>query len=492
MISKLKTFLFKNSSPRQTLTKNIFWLSFSQIGSRFLRAIIIIYAARVLGATEYGIFSYVLGLAGFFTVFSDMGVNSLLMRDVASYPEEKSKYFAASFWIKIILLSIASLLLVFVAPHFSKIGIVISLFSLVALMSVFDGLGEFFSSFLRGVEKMELEALIIVAENIALLIAGFTLLAFAPNAKSLIISYIISLSLGAILAAFFIRKQFLNIFRYFDMDLIKRIISSAWPIAFSSVLGIFMINTDVVMLGWMRTAEEIGYYSIGQRFVPVLLTLPNIFATAIFPILSRFAAQKEQQKEKNLNEKSMALIFMIVLPLILGGVILAAPIIKLIFGESYLPAVPAFRIIIASLIWIFPNVFLTNIVLVHNYQKKIVKYLLLSSLGNIAINIFLIPLWGIVGAAIATFVSQTLYVIPTWIKMKKISNFQILHYLKKIIAAAIIMAGTSLVLNYLNLNVILNIAISTGVYFGILYLLKERVLEEIFILFKKFKEAPTQ
>lgn len=492
MISKLKTFLFKNSSPRQTLTKNIFWLSFSQIGSRFLRAIIIIYAARALGATEYGVFAYVLGLAGFFTVFSDMGVNSLLTRDVASHPEEKSKYFAASFWIKIILLSIASLLLVFVAPHFSKIGIAISLFSLVALMSVFDGLGEFFSSFLRGVEKMELEALIIVAENIALVIAGFALLAFAPNAKSLIISYIISLSLGSILAAFFVRKQFLTIFRYFDMNLIKRIISSAWPIAFSSVLGIFMINTDVVMLGWLRTAKEIGYYSIGQRFVPVLLTLPNIFATAIFPILSRFAAQKEQQKEKNLNEKSMALIFMIVLPLILGGVILAAPIIKLIFGESYLPAVPAFRIIIASLIWIFPNVFLTNIVLVHNYQKKIVKYLLLSSLGNIAINIFLIPLWGIVGAAVATFVSQTLYVIPTWIEMKKISNFQVLRYLKKIIAAAIIMAGTSLILNYLNLNVILNIAISTGVYFGILYLLKERVLEEIFILFKKFKETPTQ
>jgi len=492
MIAKLKIFLFKNLSPRQTLTKNIFWLSFGQVGSRFIRAIIIIYAARALGATEYGVFAYVLGLAGFFTVFSDMGINSLLMRDVASHPEEKSKYFAASFWIKIILLSIASLLLVFVAPYFSKIGIAISLFSLVALMAVFDGLGEFFSSFLRGVEKMELEAFIIVAENIALVIAGFALLALSPNAKSLIMSYIVSLGLGAILAAFFIRKQFLNIFRYFDINLIKKIINSAWPIAFSSILGIFMINTDVVMLGWLRTAQEIGYYSIGQRFVPLLLTLPNIFATAIFPILSRFAAQKEQQKEKNLNEKSMALIFMIVLPLIFGGIILAAPIIKLIFGQSYLPAVPAFRILITSLIWIFPNVFLTNLVLVHNYQKKIVKYLVLSSLGNIIINLFLIPLWGIIGAAVATFISQTLYVVPTWIKMKKISDFQTLRYLKKIIAAAIIMAGTSFVLNYFNSNVILNILISTGVYLGVLYLLKEKVLEEILILFKKFKEAPSQ
>jgi O-antigen/teichoic acid export membrane protein len=492
MISKLKTFLFKNLSTRQTLTKNVFWLTLGQIGSRLLRAIIIIYAARALGAGEYGVFSYILGLAGFFTVFSDMGVNTLLMRDAASYPEERSKYFAASFWLKIALLFVASLLLIFVAPHFSKIGIAISLFSLVALMSVFDGLGEFFNSFLRGVEKMELDAFIMIAKNIVLIIVGFSLLTLSPNAQSLIISYSVSLGLGAILAAFFVRKQFLTIFRYFDLNLIKKIVSSAWPIAFSSVLGMFMINTDVVMLGWLRTAQEIGYYSIGQRFVPVLLTLPNIFATAMFPILSRFAGQKEQQKEKNLNEKSMALIFMIVLPIILGGIILATPIIKLIFGQSYLPAVSAFRILITSLIWIFPNVFLTNIVLVHNYQKKIVKYLILSSVVNIGLNILLIPWWGIIGAAVATLVSQTLYVAPTWLTMKKINNFYTLRYLKKIIAGAIIMAGVSFILNYFNLNVILNIVISTGVYFGILYLLKEKVLGEILILFKKFKEVTSQ
>ncbi|MEK7574274.1 MAG: oligosaccharide flippase family protein, partial [Patescibacteria group bacterium] len=66
MISKLKNFLFQNLTPRQTVAKNIFWLSLSQIGSRFFRAIIIIYAARVLGAAEYGIFAYVLAFAGFF------------------------------------------------------------------------------------------------------------------------------------------------------------------------------------------------------------------------------------------------------------------------------------------------------------------------------------------------------------------------------------------------------------------------------------------
>ncbi|PIY59464.1 flippase, partial [Candidatus Wolfebacteria bacterium CG_4_10_14_0_8_um_filter_37_11] len=48
--------------------------------SRLIRAAIIIYAARVLGAAEYGIFSYVLSFAGFFTIFADLGVSPLMTR----------------------------------------------------------------------------------------------------------------------------------------------------------------------------------------------------------------------------------------------------------------------------------------------------------------------------------------------------------------------------------------------------------------------------
>lgn len=490
MISKFKNFFFKNRTPRQTAAKNVFWLSISQVGSRFFKAAIIIYAARVLGASEYGIFAYVLGITGFFSLFVDIGVNSMLTREIASHPDKKDQYFLTSFWIKMFLLLISALLVIFISPYFSKIPKATVLFPLMALIVLLDGIGEFVNAFFRGLEKMEWEALISTVKNVAIMVAGFIFISISPTSKSLVFSYIASLGLATLLAIFLIRNQLIKSFHYFfNKKMALEIINGAWPIALSSVLGAFMLNTDVIMLGWWKNAEQIGYYSIGQRVTGVLYVLPALLASATFPLLSRLAKQNEKQRESSLNEKTMAVIFMAALPLITGGIVLSQSIIKFIFGAAYLPATLSFQILIASLIWIFPGVFLSNVILAHNQQKKVVVYLAASGLANICFNFFLIPVWGIVGASISTFVAQSIYIIPSWWRTKKISEFQTLRHLKKIIAAAIIMGGLSFVLNYLKLNILINIVLSGAAYFAMLYLAKEKTLQEFFILFRKSEEV---
>ena len=159
---RIKELLFHNRGMRQTIAKNVFWLTLSQVGSRLIRALIIIYAARILGAAEYGIFAYVLGFAGFFTLFADVGINPLLTRNTANHPEQRTEYFSTSFWIKIVLLLATVLLVIFVAPHFTNIEAAKALIPLVALLVIFDGLRDFSIAFFRGLEKMEREALIVI------------------------------------------------------------------------------------------------------------------------------------------------------------------------------------------------------------------------------------------------------------------------------------------------------------------------------------------
>ena len=81
MLQKLKSFLFTNTSTRQTIAKNTFWLAISNIGGRLLRSIVIIYAARVLGANGWGVFSYAISLATFLTIFIDFGINAILIKE---------------------------------------------------------------------------------------------------------------------------------------------------------------------------------------------------------------------------------------------------------------------------------------------------------------------------------------------------------------------------------------------------------------------------
>ncbi len=479
MIERIKNLFFKNTTARQTITKNIFWLSLSQIGSRLIRAIIIIYAARVLGASEYGVFSYVLGFAGFFTLFSDIGVNPLLTRNIASHPEKRDEYFSASFWIKIFLLLFTALLVVFIAPHFTNIEEAKSLIPFVAFLVIFDGLRELATAYLRGIEKMEREALILIVMNVTIVIAGFIILSISPTSKSLILSYIASVGVSAGLAILILKDQFFKIFRLFNKNLIRETLYACWPIVFSTMLGVFMLNTDLIMLGWWRSAEEIGYYSAGQRIIQILYTLPGLLAAGIFPAISRIVKQKDEQKERILNEKTMAIIFFIAIPLVIGGIILSQPIFKLVFGEEYLPGVPAFQILIVTFLIISPSILMSNLILAHNQQRKVLKYIAAGSLGNIVFNILLIPAYGIIGSAIATVIALLLNSGPTWHHLKKINNFYTIRHLKKIAISAIIMGVFSFVLNKIGINVVINIIASGGVYLGLLYILKENILQEI-------------
>jgi len=478
MIAKIRSFLFENKTARQTVAKNTFWLAVSQLGSRLIRAAIIIYAARVLGAAEYGLFSYVLGFAGFFTIFSDIGVGHLLTRDTARHPDERPQYFSNSFWAKITLLALTAVLIIFIAPHITNIEMAKALVPLVAILVIADGLREFSIAFLRGMERMETEAFIVTIMNVTIMAAGFAILAVQQTARALLYSYIASVVAAAVLAVLILRRYYGHIFRYVSIDRIRYIVKTSWPIAFSSMLGIFMLNTDMVMLGWWRTAEEIGYYAVGQRIIQVLYTLPALLASATFPMLSRLV-KEQSPRERDLNETSMTMIYLAALPLAMGGIIVAPDLIELVFGPQYLPAVLSFRILLLTPLLAFPAILLSNLVVAHNQQRPTLKYVAVGAGGNIIFNAVLIPLLGIMGAAIATLVAQLLNYGLIWRHMKKMSDFHTLRYLKKTAIAVSVMGIATILLKYAGVHVAANITISAIIYFALLWKMKEKTLLEM-------------
>lgn len=479
MLQRIKEFLFQNRDTRQTVVKNAFWLLTGQIGSRLFRAIIIIYAARILGTSGYGVFAYVLGLAGFFTIFADIGVGHILTREVSKKPEEASYYFATSFWIKVFLLLFTGGLIIFVAPHFSKIEAAKALLPLVALLTAFDGIRDLSIAFFRGKEKMQLEALVMGFTNITITVFGFIILSASPTPKALTLAYVLSAGSGTLLGVAVLRNQFSKLLSSFRKNFLRPILSSAWPIALLGVLGAFMLHTDILMLGFFRTPGEVGLYSASQKIVQLLYALPGILATSLFPVLSRFVERSDYGKVRVLMERGMGAVFLLALPLTVGGIILGRNIISFLYGGEYLAGTLAFQILVVSPLIIFPGYLLSNYIVAYNKQRKLAPLMGLGSLGNILLNILLIPLFGIVGSAIATTTALLIYNGSVWRIAKKINNFFTLRYLKKIIGATTAMGLVTFTLNTIGFHVIINIALSALIYFGILLLLKERTLIEI-------------
>ncbi|MBI5079282.1 flippase [Candidatus Wolfebacteria bacterium] len=483
MITKLKEIIFENKTARQTVIKNIFWLSFGQFGSRFIKAAIAIYAARILGASGYGILSYALGLIGFFTIFADIGISSILTREVAKNQKDEDRYFSTIAVIKIALLFFTAAIIVFVVPYFSKIEEVKYLMPLVALLIIFDGLRELSVAFFRGKEKMEIEAFIVTTTNILITFFGFVTLYFWTTYTSLLVAYIAASLCGFLMAAYFLRGKWLKIKGNFTKQLVAPIVKSAWPMAIGGLIGSFLFNVDILMLGWWKMPEEIGYYSVAQKIVGLIYNFPGLLAIAIFPVFSRYISNNNENQIKLLTTKTIAMLFMAAIPIATGGFLLKDQIINFVYGENYAQAANVFSILIISILAIFPFSILNDLVFAYNKQKKMLAYGVAASLSNIILNALLIPFYGIVGAAIATTFSNMLNVAMLWRFVKKINKFTILPQMVKILISVFIMAAVTIIFKNAGLHLIINILLSGAVYFISLYILKDNIFIEILTIF---------
>ncbi len=479
MLERLKNLLLQNRGVKQTVIKNFFWLVTGQLGTRLFRGIILIYAARVLGAAGYGVFSYALGLSGFFTAFADLGITQIATREASKNPERRSEYFSTSFWMKLTLLIVCAVAILIFAPHISNISAAVALMPLIAILTVTDGFRDFSLFYFRSQEKMEIEAGIMGVTNFSILILGFIALRLSSAPQVFTYAYVISSALGALFSAFILRHEFKTILDHFNKTLVKPIIRVALPIAFSSLFGAFMLNADYVILGWMRTATEIGYYSAAQKIIQILYLLPSLMATGIFPTISRLSKSGDHEKIKSISEKSMAAILLAGIPITIGGIVLAAPIIALIYGSQYLPAVLSFQILLPTVVSVFMGSILSNILFAYDKQKETAVYVGIAAFTNVVLDILLAPQFGIYGVSFGTLVVQAIYITLMLRLTKKVNHIRIFPHLKKITAAAIVMGLASFLLNAAGWNVIVNIIVSIGVYGAALFLLKENMVKEL-------------
>ena len=478
MFSKIKSFLFENQSLNQKIAKNTFWLFFGQITGRTMRAILIIMAARILGPESWGAFSYAMGLVAFMIILSDLGVSAIVTRESSKNLEIASQYFSTAFCVKILLLIVCSVALIFGAPYLTKIKEAQMLMPFIAVILIFDSLRNFGFAISRAHEKMQWEAINEVVTNIFITLFGIYALYHLPTSASLTMAYMAGTAIGFLLIVYLFKKYYSEIFKHFNFGLIKPILKSSLPFALASFLGSIMINTDLIMLGWMRTPAEVGFYSAAQKPVMLLYTLASLFAISLFPTLTKLAAETKDGF-RILLEKSLKITFLVAIPITIGGILLAPEIISLLYGNEYLPAILSFRILLLTLLIIFPSVIISNSLLAYNQQNKFIGFSLLGAFGNILFNWILIIPFGIAGCAVATLFTQIIANMFIWKKMKEVNDFSVFNNkLRKILLASLIMAAIIWILNSFGSPIILTIPVAILVYFNLLI---KKFKEELFV-----------
>jgi O-antigen/teichoic acid export membrane protein len=479
----LRHFLFKNTSTKQTVTKNIFWLIASETLGRPLRMILIIYAARVLGVSGWGVFSYAISVGTLIMTFSDIGLGGYVTREISQRKEGHQAFVSSAFFLKGALLLASTLLVIVVGPLISHIAEAKALFPLIALVLFFDSLRNFGFAINLASEKMETEMLVTVITNAVILVLGIVLLKHRPVPTSMAIAYAIGSAAGFIAIAYLIRKDIARLIGKVDRKTMLSVVRTTWALALVTLIGSIMANTDIYMLGIWKTPTEVGLYASAQRIQQFILMLPSMIATTTFPLLSRLA-HADKGSSRTTFEKTLSFVMIVGIPIACGGGFFARDIILLIFGADYIGAVPIFQVLIATLLAAFPLVILSNAVFAFNKQKSTAFAYAFGVAANIALNLLLIPKLGAVGSAIATAAATIIITSILWKKLKSVLYFEIAPRLKKTFLAVLIMISITVLLKQLGVYSIVNMLISAFVYFGALIMFKEPALLEIRNIFK--------
>lgn len=245
-------------------------------------------------------------------------------------------------------------------------------------------------------------------------------------------------------------------------------------------------HLDTVMLGFMATDEDVGYYDAAIRIKAVLVSIVTSFGTVLLPRASYNIEHGLWDDFWRISKKAINYVFLVASPMMLYFIFFAKEGIYFLSGPAYTGSIIPMQIIMPTLLFIG----LTNIlgiqILVPLDKEKVVLYSeIAGALVDVIINIILIPKFRSAGAAVGTLVAELVVLAVQYTAWKNdiVNIFKSVHYGKLFLALGLA-TMVSLWVKALNLGNFITLLISAILFFSVygLFLLftKEELIVEVF------------
>jgi len=412
----------KNPELRKILV-NMNWLFLDKVIQMGVAFFVGVWVIRYLGPERYGILSYALAFTALFGVLSKLGLEAILVRELVDNKIKKEKLLGTAFLIKLtgaILAIIFSVLSIFLIRNGDMLVVSIALIiSLGFIFRSFDIIDYWFQSKVEAKAVAYSRSIAIISSGllkIGLILFGAPLLLFAI--VILVESIIFSLGL---ICSYWKNKQKIRIWK-FDWIVAKKIFQDSWPVTLSSLSIIIYMKIDQVMIGSMLDDQLLGNYSAAVALSEIWMFIPAIIVSSVFPAIiyaRKNGRENYHQRLQSLYDVLLWLPIAIAIPIS----IFSSQIIILLFGDSYQFSANVLSIYIWSGIFVFLNYAIGRYLIAENMTKIIFTRSLMGAIVNIGLNLFLIPIYGIVGAAIATVFSYGCATLFSVLPRKSRINF---------------------------------------------------------------------
>jgi len=408
--------------------KNIFFKFISEVLIRSLAFLFVIVVARYLGDRDYGRYSLAYFFAALLTIFSDFGLNTVLIRDVSRGHRLVERYAGNILSLKIIL----SLALLILGPmSLYLLGYSRDLILMVFLSQIyFQGiyLLDFLVAITNSLEKMEYEFLIKSLYKVLVVAIPLFFLWLGYGLWGLLLALIGAYGISCFLAWAIIGKKLTPLRLHYEMDLWHQLLRSALPIGISGLFMAVYVKIDMVMLSLFGvSAAEIGWYSIPVKIIEMFSLLPLLIMAGLFPIFSVLTSEDREALKRN-YQRALIYLTVVSIPIVLSTIVLSDSWLVLFFGPTFANSVPSLKILIWVIPFIFINYVLINTLIALNQEKMITWGSGLAVLFNISINILVLPRYGYLGASWTTVVSEIfLSICYCWLLQRSFSRLPLMR-----------------------------------------------------------------
>ena len=389
---------------KNKIVKNASWIIGCKIVQSVLNIVISMIVARTLGPSNFGLLNYATSVVAFFIPLMNLGINNILVNEFVNSPENEHTIMGSALTLTslsaILCMGGVGLFVGFVNAGERDTLIVALLYSLVLLAQAFE-LTQYWFQY-KYLSKFT--AIVMLAAYVVVTGYKIVILILKTNVYWFSVVNAIDYFLIAI-ALFFLFRKHSGGWPKFSKSVALRLLKNGRPYIISTMMITVYAQTGSVLLKLLIDETAVGFYTTATTITGMTGFVFTAIIDSMRPAI--FEAKKEsREKYETYVKKLYCIITYMSLAQSIAFTLLAKPIVSILYGSAYQPAVPILQVVV----WYLAFSYMGGVRNIWILAEQKTKYLWIINLSgallNVTLNLVLIPYMGIMGAAVATVITQ--------------------------------------------------------------------------------------
>jgi O-antigen/teichoic acid export membrane protein len=434
--------------------------------------------AKFLGATFYGVWSQIIATVSVLSAVAMFGFGSSIIRYLAGETEKKKisgLFFSAislpaftGFFLSVLLFILAEPVALFILKDIS-VAYFIKLSSFLILVI---SINHLIYAYFAAVRQIKYRTYLLLAQSLSEIILIFYLVFHGYGLFGVIAVSLFVKSAISVVGLTIIRSQIK--FSLPRLSLVKQHLKFGGPLVAVPIFSWIINSSDIYIIGFFHGAASIGVYSAVYALSKIMFVFISPISLILFPAVFKAIDNKNLIEAKTYLSYSLKYFLLFAIPTTFGLCVLSKPILTLITTSEFVYGGFLFPFLATGLLISKANVGFVVVLQASNKTKIIGRILFAVAAINIALNLLLVPSFGLRGAAISTIITYILCTLGLLFYSMKCFRFSLnLKFIFKCIVASSIMTAVLFMLEINSLRMlVLSILLGGVVYFGVILLLR--------------------